>query len=93
MPREKWSASHPKPLPRFGGQEYEADACPGYVVTLESVTESARAYAWFSKGQLETAFPNPPAKVVQACEIALQAWNRFEAEQSQNAAGPTQLPG
>ncbi len=87
MAREHWVGEKPKPLPRFGGYNYEADVCPGYCVTLDSVTDGARAYAWFQKSQLETAFPNPPAKIVEACEVSLQAWNTYEAEQRALAAG------
>jgi hypothetical protein len=86
MERLYWIGDKPKPLPSFGGYKYEADVCPGFCVELESVAEGGRAYAWFQKGQLELAFPNPPAKVIEACEVAMQAWNSYEAEQRALAA-------
>lgn len=86
MDRQHWPPGPPKNIPPVGGEKYDCDACPGYVIRLESVAEGSRAFAWFSKGQLEVAFPSPNQKTIEACEVALQAWNSYEAEQRALAA-------
>ena len=86
MPREHWTPGEIRNVPPVAGEKYDCDLCPGRAVTLDSVSEGARAYAWFLKGQLEVAFPSPSAKVIEACEVSLQAWNLYEAEQRELAA-------
>ena len=84
MDPSRWQGEEPQ-VGRFGGEKVGADLCPGYLVRLESVIDACRAHLWFKSGQLETAEPNPPLKVIEACETAAQAWNLWEAEQHQKA--------
>lgn len=84
MPQENWVGDEPA-VGRFGGEKVGANLCPGALVRLESVIEATKAHLWFKQSQLETAFPNPPKKVLEACEEAARAWNLWEAEQHQLA--------
>lgn len=84
MDADQWTGDEPA-VGRFGGEKVKANLCPGALVRLESVIEATKAHLWFKQGQLETAVPNPPAKVITACEEASRAWNLWEAEQHQLA--------
>jgi hypothetical protein len=80
----RWVGEEPA-VGRFGGEKVGANLCPGALVRLESVVEASRMHLWFKQNQLETACPNPPKKVIEACEEAARAWNLWEAEQHQLA--------
>jgi len=84
MDPDNWTGDEPA-VGRFGGEKVQADLCPGALVRLESVIEASRMHLWWKQSQLETAVPNPPRKVIDACEEAARAWNLWEAEQHQLA--------
>ncbi len=53
--------------------------CPGWLVRQAAVVEGARAWAARKDGCLGDYFPDPYNAVLEAADVATQAFARFEA--------------
>lgn len=87
MPREKWAPGRAALPPAFGGQPYEADVCPGWLVRQPAVIDGATAYTALEAGTLERFDPDNLRVVNQAALVAQRAFNLYQIErQEKNAA-------
>lgn len=66
--------------PSFGPFKYELEMCPGWVQEQPAVRDGVRAYAARKDGVLEAYFPGLENTVLEAAEVALQAFNVYEME-------------
>jgi len=86
MEEERWT---PGPLQIFlpcGGEPYDLNICPGWVVRQPAVIQGAQAANAFEKSSLEAVFPGLENPVIEAALIVTRAFNLFEAEQMKNLA-------
>ncbi len=59
---ERARAIAPNPMvpPRYPGDRDDIDICPGGLIQLPQVVETARAYSWREKGQLGLFYDGHP---------------------------------
>lgn len=80
MARAEWGAAPPPPQ-LVGEESYEADVCPGWVVVQPAVVQGSHAFAARRDGALEAYYPDLPNPILEAADVCLQAFNRYEAAQ------------
>lgn len=66
IPQTKWRRKAPWPVPGFRG---DVTVCPGYSSKLGAVQDVARAWSWWTKGQLETKYPQPSTLLMDLVEV------------------------
>lgn len=84
MDKSEWTK---KDLPpSFGPFPYTMDVCPGWLVAQPAVIEGVHAYAARKDGCLEAFYPNCENIVLEATDIAVQAFNAYENEEVKKAS-------
>lgn len=82
MERAEWPPGEGDVPLTVGPFPYDLDICPGYLVQLEDVTESARAWRAKKDNALPLYDPSGSNLVWECAEIATRAFDAFEAEQT-----------
>ena len=80
MSRDAWKPGKADLPETIGGEDYDLDVCPGWVVRQPSIAETMQAYAAFDGGALEAFFPDAPNHLLEGVLRARQAFNKFDSD-------------
>lgn len=82
MPRDQWTPEMDREaVPAyFGGQPYNANICPGWLVRQPAVIEASQAYSAYEKGALAIYDPDGMNVVLEAAMALDRSLNLFYAE-------------